>query len=167
MLNSSLDFVPFLLRAKKATYASGTAETQAPSSRPASHDLTYAEDELSYIDSYLGGYAFLGEEALWKRDEAGEKMPLWGMNYYGTMVGLDTTPAGLPAVPDGFGDFLKLALRHVPAHAPYRGPAEFAEGRYRYTCHWEGDLDLFHGEESIALDDQVIYRLYFHGGSIL
>jgi hypothetical protein len=145
-------FIPFLVRAKKSTYAAGAA-AQVESSRPASHDLAYQEGEWAYLDTYLGGYAFLGEEAVW---QAG--VPLWGMNYAGTMT--------IAGIPDGFGDFLKLALRAVAPEAPFRGPAAFSQGRYTYTCHWEGELAFFHGEEEICLDGQVVYRLFFHGGVI-
>ncbi|MBE0698866.1 MAG: XRE family transcriptional regulator, partial [Anaerolineaceae bacterium] len=111
------------------------------------------EGEWSYLDTYLGGYAFIGEEAVWK-----DELPLWGMNYYGTMT--------VPGIPDGFGDFLKLALRGVLYDAPYRGPAQFTQERYTYTCRWEGDLAFFHGTEEIARDGLVVYRLFFHGGAI-
>ena len=48
--------IGFLIRAKKATYAGKGAETA--SSRPASHDLVYKEDDLMYLDTYLGGGKF-------------------------------------------------------------------------------------------------------------
>jgi hypothetical protein len=151
MLNEP-EFLSFLLRAKKSTYAAGDGG-QVASSRPQSHDLAYQEGDWAYLDTYLGGYAFIGEEAVWKNGQ-----PQWGMNYYGTMT--------VAEIPDGFSDFLKAALRQVPADAPYRGPALWEEGRYRFTCSWEGSLAMFRGEEEIALDGQVVYRLYFHGGMI-
>lgn len=153
MAISDPDFIPFLLRAKKSTYAAGDNAAAAASSRPQSHDLAFKDGDFTYIDTYLGGFAFIGEEAVWKDGKA-----LWGMNYYGTMTSA--------SIPEGFGDFLQLALRHVPAEAPYRGPADFAEGRYSYTCRWEGSPSLFRGEETIALDGQVVYQLYFHGGVV-
>ena len=150
------EFIPFLLRAKKSTYAAGD-QGQVTSSRTASHDLTFHEGDYRYLDTYLGGFAFVGEEAVWKCD-----VPVWGMNYYGTM-----TPAAKGNIPEGFSDFLKLALRNVPPEAPFRGPARFDEGRYTYICRWEGTLAMFRGEETIALDGEVIYQLYFHGGIII
>ncbi len=146
-------FIPFLLRAKKNTYAAGDAGKVA-ASRPASHDLAYHEGDWSYLDTYLGGFAFIGEEAVWY---AGR--PVWGMNYYGAMT--------IHGIPEGFPDFLKLALRNVPAQAPYRGPEAYAEGGFTYTCRWEGSPARFQGEEAIALDGQEIYRLAFHGGAIV
>ena len=151
-------FVPFLLRAKRATYASSDeadqlAGAQQPSSRPASHDLGYREGDLAYLDTYLGGYSFAGEEAVWR---AG--VPLWSMNYYGTLL--------IPDPPADFGHFLKRALRGVPSEAPFRGPARFEDSPYGYTCRWEGSIDFFRGEEAIRLDGKTIYTLYFHGGAV-
>lgn len=146
------EFIPFLLRAKKNTYAGGDAG-QVASSRIASHDLAYCDGPWAYHDTYLGGFSFAGEEAVWK-----EGVPVWAMNYYGTMT--------CDSIPEGFGDFLKLALRNVPARAPYRGPAHFEAGRFLYTCRWEGTPVIFRGDETIALDGQEIYKLYFHGGRV-
>ena len=98
--------VQFLIRAKKATYAGKGAES-APS-RPCSHDLEYTEGELTYIDSYLGGEKFAGEEALWRNGK-----PFWSMNYIGRVTGDDFS-----------GDFLKEALLRVPQDMPFRGPLE-------------------------------------------
>lgn len=155
MILSDPQFVPFLLRAKRSTYAAGD-QGQVASSRLASHDLAYQDGIYQYLDTYLGGFSFVGEEAVWKAN-----VPVWGMNYYGTM-----TPAANDSIPEGFSDFLKLALRNVPPEAPYRGPSRFDEGRYTYFCRWEGGLPFFHGEETITLDGEVIYQLYFHGGLI-
>lgn len=141
----------FLVRAKRATYAAGMAPS-APS-RPHSKDLHFAEGPWRYIDTYLGDVNFIGEEAVWKEDTA-----VWGMNYYGWML-VDT-------IPGGFSDCLKGALNSLPVETPYRGPVEFHLNEFTYRCHWEGTPECFRGEESISQNDQVIYRLYFHGGQI-
>ena len=127
--------VEFLIRAKKATYAGKGAES-APS-RPESHDLAYAEGDLAYIDTYLGGERFAGEEALWKNGK-----PFWSMNYIGRVTG------------EGFsGDFLKAALLRVPSDKPY-------------TCEVSGSFEWFQGKETISLNGKQIYDCYFHGGTI-
>ena len=41
-------------------------------------DLEYVKDDYKYIDTYLGGENFIGEEAVFYLDK-----PIWGMNYYG------------------------------------------------------------------------------------
>ena len=86
------EIIQFLMRAKRATYAGKGAETA--SSRPSSHDLEYREGDLMYLDTFLGGERFAGEEALWIGD-----VPYWSMNYVGRVTG---TPFS--------GDFLKEAL---------------------------------------------------------
>jgi hypothetical protein len=144
-------FVPFLLRAKQNTYASG--RDPSASSRPNSHDLDYTEGDFSYIDTYLGGFHFIGEEAVWEKGIA-----VWGMNYYGKML--------VEEIPTGFGEFLKAALMRVPQEAPYRGPEHYEEGSFEFRCGWTGTIDQFEGWEEISYHDVRIYRLVFHGGEI-
>ena len=140
--------VDFLIRAKRATYAGKGGQTQA--SRPASHDLAYAEGDLQYIDSYLGNERFAGEEALWRNGA-----PFWAMNYMGRVVA------------EGFsGDFLKEALLQVQPDAPYRGPSEYTDGVFTYTCAVTGDFNWFNGSERITKDGVTLYECLFHGGAI-
>ena len=138
----------FLIRAKKATYAGKGAESA--SSRPKSHDLQYSEGRLTYIDTYLGGEKFAGEEALWRDGE-----PFWSMNYIGRVTGENFS-----------GDFLKAALLRVSADKPFRGPARYEDGGYVYECEVNGDTSWFSGRETISLNGVQIYECIFHGGSI-
>lgn len=140
--------IDFLLRAKRATYAGSGVE--APSSRPASHDLHYAEGELAYVDSYIGGTRFAGEEAVWRKGA-----PVWSMNYAGRV-----TDAAFSS------SFLKAALQHVTAELPYRGPDTYIAGDYAYHCHVDGDFTWFQGSESITCQGRLVYECRFHGGSI-
>ncbi|MBQ0161837.1 MAG: helix-turn-helix transcriptional regulator [Treponema sp.] len=142
------DLVSFLIRAKQKTYAGHGAEVT--SSRPASHDLRYEEGNLLYIDTFLGGEKFTGEEALWK-----DGIPLWSMNYSGRVTGENFS-----------GDFLKEVLFNVPASAPYRGPAIYKNGDYSYHCKVDGSFEWFQGYEEIFYLDKKIYELYFHGGIV-
>jgi hypothetical protein len=138
----------FLIRAKKATYAGKGAE--ADPSRPNSHDLHYAEGSLKYIDSYLGGIKFSGEEAMWDDD-----VPFWSMNYAGRVIA------------DGFsGEFLKEALSHVPRDYPFRGPANYVSGDYTYSCGINGDFHWFSGMEEIYFKKNKVYECMFHGGDV-
>lgn len=140
--------IDFLCRAKKATYAG--KGPKAASSRPNSYDLHYAEDNLLYIDSYLGGEIFAGEEALWK-----DNIPFWSMNYMGRVLG------------EGFlGDFLKEALCLVPKQYPYRGPSIYRNGEYTYHCIVNGEFHWFNGYEEIFYNDKKVYECTFHGGCI-
>lgn len=142
------EVIQFLIRAKKNTYAGNGAQV-APS-RPGSHDLCYEEGSLQYRDTYLGGRLFAGEEALWKSGT-----PFWAMNYCGRITGEHFS-----------GDFLKLALRNVPATAPYRGPELFRDGGYEYRCMSDGCLEWFQGHEEIRYQGETIYECNFHGGTV-
>ena len=142
------EIIQFLIRAKCATYAGKGAETA--SSRPSSHDLEYREGDLMYLDTFLGGERFAGEEALWIGD-----VPYWSMNYVGRVTG---TPFS--------GDFLKEALLRVPFEKPFRGPQEYSDGDYTYKCEVSGDFEWFQGYETIEYRGAVIYDCYFHGSTI-
>ena len=143
------EIIGFLIRAKRATYAGKGAE--AAPSRPKSHDLIYTEGDLTYIDTYLGGDRFAGEEALWISG-----IPRWSMNYAGRVIG------------EGFsGDFLKEALLRVPENEPYRGPREYVNGCYTYRCGPEGTFEWFRGKETIEYRDALVYECLFHGGIII
>lgn len=150
-MDALTELIAFLLAAKKATYAGSGAH--APSSRPASVDLPFQQGDYAYLDTYLGGYAFIGEEAVWFKGQ-----PVWGMNYYGSMT--------VPEIPAGFSPFLKDALLRVPADAPFRGPRRYQAGIFTYVCEWEGTFKAFFGDETIFSGDSVIYWLKFHGGII-
>jgi len=143
------NIVEFLLRAKRATYAGDGHESA--SSRPASRDLRYEEGALLYIDSYLGGEKFAGEEALWK-----DGKPIWAMNYAGRILG------------EGFSrDFHLSALRLGTTELPFRGPPRHDEGAYSYECAVEGDASWFSGREEIRFKGARIYECVFHGGEIV
>ncbi|MGN1147207.1 MAG: DUF5680 domain-containing protein [Lachnospiraceae bacterium] len=140
------EIIPFLILAKKNTYAGKAQEVKA--SRPASHDFSYEEGDYAYYDTYLGGERFAGEEAVWHQG-----LPIWSMNYAGRVVGENFS-----------GDFLKEALCHVPANMPYRGPAVYSNGDYHYHCKVEGEFAWYQGYEEIFYRDEKIYECYFHGG---
>ena len=144
-------FVKFLIKAKQNSYAGGGVLTQA--SRIASKDLAFREGDWSYLDSYLGDFHFIGEEAVWY-----DRKPIWGMNYYGRML--------VEKIPPGFGEFLKSALLQVTSEMPYRGPEELVGPVFTYTCSVEGGLECFRGKEFITMQGKRIYQLFFHGGEI-
>ena len=138
----------FLVRAKKATYAGKGPE--ADPCRPGSHDLRYAEANLVYLDTYLGGTLFAGEEALWD-----DGVPFWAMNYTGRVTGADFS-----------GDFLKESLDLASPELPYRGPRYHATGGLTYVMSVEGSFEWFHGVEEIFFQGRPVYECRFHGGRV-
>ncbi|WP_297421054.1 DUF5680 domain-containing protein [Clostridium sp.] len=142
------ELIDFLCRAKKSTYAGKGPESK--SSRPNSHDLEYVDGNLKYIDTYLGGRNFSGEEALWK-----DNIPFWSMNYIGRVLD------------DKFsGSFLKEALSLVTKENPYRGPIIYQNGQHKYHCIVNGEFNWFQGHEEIYFDNIKVYECIFHGGLI-
>lgn len=140
--------IDFLVRAKRTTYAAKGAEIVP--SRPNSHDLQYVEGNLKYIDTYIGGEKFAGEEGLWCDDT-----PFWSMNYVGRIVA------------EGFnGDFLKECLMQVPKEYPYRGPMVYQKGENKYHCVIHGEFEWFKGYEEIFYNDTKVFECIFHGGMI-
>lgn len=138
----------FVRRAKQATYAGKGPECEC--SRPQSHDLRYEEAELLYIDTYLGGECFAGEEAIWEHGQ-----PIWAMNYCGRVL------------ESGFsGEFLKEALSAVPEESPYRGPRQYQRDAFSYHCIIDGSFEWFSGYEEIFQRGIVVYDCRFHGGMI-
>ncbi len=140
--------IDFLLRAKRKTYAAKSGAVE--SSRMLSHDAAYREGDYYYLDTYLGGKCFSGEEAVWIKN-----MPVWSMNYTGRVTG------------EGFsGDFLKEALMQVPREYPYRGPLCFQQGSRVYHAVIQGDFEWYSGMEEIFFENRKVFECMFHGGKI-
>ena len=145
---SSELLIKFLCRAKKATYAG--KGPKSPSSRPNSHDLQYNEDNLLYIDTFLGGESFAGEECLWI-----DSTPVWSMNYMGRVLSEEFS-----------GSFLKEVLSLVPEDNPYRGPIVYENGDYKYHCIVNGSFEWFNGYEEIFYKDKKVFECMFQGGLV-
>ncbi len=138
----------FLCEAKRNTYAAGGPQCTA--SRPNSHDFMYELGDYTYIDTYLGGECFAGEEAVWENG-----VPVWAMNYVGRVLEERFS-----------GKFLNEALMHVPEAFPCRGPALYTNGDYTYTCRIQVDFSWFKGMEEIFCLDLKVYECRFHGGKL-
>ena len=142
------EMIAFLITAKRNTYAAKKGKTT--SSRMDSLDYLYQEEAYSYLDSYVGGEKFSGQELVYQNKKA-----IWSMNYYGRVIG------------DYFnGDFLKEALMKVEIKTPYRGPKIFVKGDYVYHNHTVGTFEFYHGHEEIYYQGNKIYECLYHGGII-
>ena len=144
----------FIVTAKAATYV-GDGEP-APSCRPGSHDLKFAEGAFSYLDSYFGGSDFLGEEVVYY---AGD--PVWVMNYYGRIL----EPALITAAEAG--QIIKASLSLMYEEGRFLGGFEHVmDDGSTYVDTSEGALTAFRGEEWITRDGVRVYELVYHGGLI-
>ncbi|RJQ35160.1 hypothetical protein C4568_01575 [Candidatus Parcubacteria bacterium] len=151
---SSQELTNFLNEANKATYANQDAP-KSQSLRPSSQDYHFERGNLTYHDTYFGARDFLGEEIVYK---AGE--PVWGMNYYGYVLKSDVSTK------DAYAILRPALMQEYDDILPVRGPREFVLGESKYTNQVEGTLERFSGEEQIYLNGELIYRCWYHGGSI-
>lgn len=153
---NSKEFLEFLVKAKKGTYANGDA-SKSSSSRFLSKDYHYEDGNFTYHDTYFGGVKFMGEEVVYYNDNI-----LWGMNYYGVTIDDNLTEEMMDKV-------LRVALMKVGEDKdiiPVRGPKEFINDDYLYTFNVYGNMENFVGTERIYKDDKLIYELKCHGGFI-
>lgn len=141
--------VQFLKVANQNTYA-GKGSEEEVSCRPNSHDLKYEQGNLKYIDTYIGGENFYGEEVVFDND-----IPVWAMNYSGRTL---ETQFSL--------DFLKEALLLRPEDTPFRGPEIYQNGNYIYHKTSEGDFEWFQGKEEVFWGVLKVYECFFHGGLV-
>jgi hypothetical protein len=152
---SHQDLRVFLSDAKRRTYASqGDAASVTPL-LPGTRQLEYASGPWLYRDIYAGMAFFVGQELVYHQHR-----PVWSMVYAGGIV--DMPDSG--AAPHTVYPFLQAALRLVPSDQPYRGPADYAEQGCRYANRATGSLLDFHGDETIAIAETVVYRLRYSGG---
>lgn len=145
----------FLVNAKTSAYASGAEEKKI---KDGSKELVYEEGDFRYRDRYFGFNPFCGQEIVWQKGEA-----IWAMNYHGQIILNAADTAWAKSV---YG-FLRKALKKVTNDRPFRGPAYFQDGEFRYiNSEITGDVSRFNGTERIFYAIREIYKLYFHGGLI-
>lgn len=150
------DLYSFLVEAKKQTYANEDVK-KVQSSREGSFDYEYNNGKMIYHDTYFGGTKFMGEEVIYTSNST----PIWGMNYYGVTLNEDLSE-------EAIDNALRPALMQVGKDdiLPLRGPKEYINNGYKYTFQISGDLDYFEGIETISKDEEQIYILRCHGGTI-
>jgi len=145
------DIIQFLIRAKQNTYAGGGGKVD--SSRKLSKDLVYKEGDYEYLDSYFGSYTFSGQEVVYHHSK-----PIWSMNYFGKTLKENQNSDVIM--------MLKESLLLVNEDMPYRGPEYHEKLDMQYYCKVDGGFSGFTGEEKIVRDNEIVYKLNFHGGFI-
>jgi hypothetical protein len=139
----------FLIEAKANTYASGRAEKTY--NQDGSKQFRFSKGVMSYRDRYLGKNPVLGVESV----KIGDIL-IWSMNYIGHTF-VDDLPTG------AILGFLRQALQKPILELPFRGPESFSEGEWNYKHNIQGDLEIFHGEEWIKHQGELVYRLAYSG----
>jgi hypothetical protein len=143
----------FIVLAKRQTYVGDGVKAAA--SRTGSHDLSFADSDWSYRDSYFGGTDFLGQETVWLRDE-----PVWAMNYYGYILRSDLIDASRA------GATIKAALSVMYTEGRFLGGFEWTGPHGTYRDSSTGDAAHFHGREVIEVGGVAAYALDYFGGLV-
>jgi hypothetical protein len=147
-----MEFIDFLIEAKKNTYASSRITDKL--NKDGSKELIYEKDDYKYVDKYYGHNPFSGQEVVFQDDKY-----IWSLNYYGF---IETHLISEKEV----YSFLKNALLKVESRFPFRGPNIYKEDDFEYFLDVVGTLERFVGKERIDHNGQTIYTGFFHGGII-
>jgi hypothetical protein len=147
------DLNGFIVRAKRAAYV-GSGRKLLPY-RLGSHDLQFFEGDWAYHDSYFGESDFIGEEAVYFRQEI-----VWAMNYFGRIL----DPARITSAEAGA--MIKAGLSKMYAEGRFLGGFTHAEGDLTYEDANDGGVEFFTGRERIRRDGDIVYELVYHGGLI-
>jgi hypothetical protein len=141
----------WIVRAKQSTYVGGSSKLLPY--RLGSKDLQCAQGDWAYHDSYLGESDFIGQEIVYY-----QRKPVWGMNYFGVIRRPDLITSSQA------GQMIMKSLSRMYSQGRFLGGFEHQEGSLRYVDQNTGDVRSFQGREYIALADEVVYELLYHGG---
>jgi hypothetical protein len=155
-IDMTIDLKPFLLAAKRATYAAQGDEASVSPLLPDSKQLEFSKDQFFYRDIYVGLFRFVGQEIVYHDGRA-----RWSMSYSGGLCP-DVPRSSTRAI----YAFVRKALLAIPVELPLRGPAHLAADGMTYTCQSAGSFERFHGLETIVDDNACLYELHFSGGML-
>lgn len=144
----------FIRKAKVSGYASG-GDGQEKKFDDGSMGFELVAGGYRYLDRYNGFNPFAGVERIYDENAS----LIWIMHYYGEV---------LPdhSAPNNIYSFLREAMLLITSDNPFRGPAKFEKDNLRYENLQAGNLDSFHGVESICENNEQVYVLYYHGGKM-
>lgn len=141
----------FIFEASRATYASGD-ESIKKKQPDGSTTIEFQNGPYTFHDNYFGGEPYGGREVVFL-----DGKPLWMMVYYGLVHD--------GANKDVYG-FLMESLSNTTVDIPYRGPALYERGEWKYENRFVGEVDRFSGTEKIFRDDKCIYEASYIGGLV-
>lgn len=149
----------FLGRASLNTYAGGGAEVDPEEA--GFKELEYREGDWFYKDSYAGFFRSWGRETVWSKNK-----PIWTQLYGGGMV---ANFRDNEAFAHQTFNFLKKALSAGEKEGVFqpRGPNEFSDGDWLYSCKSNGGITNFFGHEQICFKGKIVFIHDFFGGLIL
>lgn len=142
-----------LFEAKRNSYAAGSSAKKTKHQDGAT-EISYQKGDLFYRDKYYGGEPFSGDEMVF----CGQQ-PVWRMNFTGRIE-----PSAVPVI-ESIYRFLMVSLsQNTDKDKPFRGPAEYAAGDFKYKMISSGDFDFFSGQEEIYYQGKIVYTCFFNGG---
>lgn len=153
------ELAAFLVKAKRATYASESAVREEVPQRPGFKELSFKDGNWEYRDSYSGSRYAPGQEYV-KFDG----LPVWAMAYSGGM--LPEYHKDLVLIGQTFG-FLKKVLLKVDARRPFRGPKLLVEGDWMYQSSVKGNMIRLVGLEQILYKGKEVFSQDFIGQVII
>ena len=150
----------FLVKAKKATYAS-INKMKIEAERPMHDELEFSEGDFYYRDSYSGFFQAPGmEEVRLVKNGA----TIWTMAYSGGMLSKYQKDAEFAK--QTF-TLLKKALSSVNEKIPYRGPKNMINGDWEYVNNVKGDIKRFLGHEKIFYKKKEVFSQDYIGGLVI
>jgi hypothetical protein len=150
----------FLEKAALVTYAGGGPGVDPEKAEKGMKELEYGnkDGEWYYKDSYGGFFQSWGREVVWHNGK-----PFWVQIYGGGMEqeffdNVEFTHLTF--------DFLKKALSSGEKSNAFqpRGPKNFKDGGWSYSCEWQGDISKFKGSEVIKYEGKRVFTHEFDGG---
>jgi len=152
MINKN-ELCKFLVKAKKATYASGD-DAKKIIGDDKSTTIVFEDGDWKYHDNYFGGEPFGGREVVFFQDQ-----PVYIMVYYGKVA-------------ESISNFkvvykiLQKALSLIPEDKPFRGPREYHEDNFSYINSFTGEVNNFFGKEIIKEGEKEVYKAIYSGGFV-
>lgn len=140
------EVIDFLLTARTKTYAGGGGKVEPVLS--GSTQLEYADGDYLYRDIYYtSAHTFLGIETIYFQNK-----PVWSMVYHGDWGTMTE---------EEIDNILRPALIENAQTARTNQRVDWTKDNFQYLCAGEGNLDNFHGLETITKDGTELYKLTY------
>ena len=145
----------FIKKAGRITYATSGVES-VTYDKNGFKELTFAEGDYSYKDTYTGFFRSRGIEIVTYKNS-----PVWVASYGGGMLREDADFA-LQTF-----EFLKKAfLTDEAGFQTFRGPHQFQQNKWLYKYDQKGDIEEFSGYEEIYFDNKPVFFHRIIGGFV-
>jgi len=143
----------FLVKAKKATYASGD-DKRSVKEKDFSTTLVFEDGKYKYHDNYFGGEPFGGREVVFF-----ENKPIYMMVYYGFV---EKEVKNIQEI----YKFLQNSLKLVSKDSPFRWPKNYKEGDLTYENNFSWEMSNFKWTEKIYLNWKKLYEASYMWGFV-